>query len=64
MFVILTTPTYSIAPADVFATVEVIPTCLCFEIIIPLTPVASAVLIIAPKLCGSLISESIKINLG
>ncbi len=62
--VTLQTGTYSIAPADVFETTGVRPTALLFGIMIPWAPTASAVLIIEPKLCGSLISSNIIKNGG
>ena len=45
--------TYSTAPVEAFVTTGVIPTERCFGIITPVTPLASAVRKIEPKLCGS-----------
>lgn len=49
------------APVATFITAGVIETCRSFFITIPVTPKASALLIIAPRLCGSLISSNTKI---
>ena len=53
---------YSIAPADVFPTTAVSPTLLLLGIITPCAPAHSAVRIIAPRLCGSVILSSIIIK--
>ena len=53
-----------IAPADVFATVGVRPTALRFGMIIPCAPAWFAVLMIAPRLCGSSMPSRIIINAG
>ena len=62
--VTLHTGTYSTAPADALATIGVICTDLLFGIITPWAPTASAVLIIVPKLCGSVISSNIMKNIS
>ena len=49
----LATGTYSMAPADAFATESVKPTALRFGMMTPWTPAPSADRRIAPKLCGS-----------
>ena len=55
---------YCTAPADTLLTVLLTDAALLLGIIIPCTPAVSAVLIIAPKLCGSSIPSKIKINGG
>ena len=52
-FVTFATGIYSIAPAEVFPTVAFSPTERRFGIITPCAPAHSAVLRIAPRLCGS-----------
>ena len=59
ILVTLHTGTYSTAPAEAFATTEVIWTDLLFGMITPWAPTASAVLIIVPRLWGSVISSKI-----
>ena len=62
MLFTLTIGTYSVAPADVFATTSVTATALLFGIITPWHPAHSALLIKAPKLCGSSISSAISMK--
>ena len=57
----LLTGKFSNAPAATFATVPVKPADLLWGIIIPLQPNASADLMIAPTLCGSVIPSKAKI---
>ena len=60
--VTLATGTNSTAPAEVLLTIAERPTARLLGIITPCAPQASAVLIIAPKLCGSVISSQIMMN--
>ena len=52
------------APAEDLATVAVSPLALCLGIITPCAPARLAVLIMAPRLCGSSIPSRIIINGG
>ena len=50
------------APAEALTATDVSPAALCFGMITPCAPARFAVLIIAPRVCGSSISSRININ--
>ena len=61
-FVTFATGVYSSAPADVFITTLLTPALSCLGIITPCAPTQFAVLIIAPRLCGSVILSQMITN--